>query len=232
MIVRILYAIILAMSTASVLNQMEPSEPRVRGYIVLLSQTELGTPRCTGTLFAREYIVTLAQCVKNAEWATVDDTPVQIIEKTRHPRNDPTQLAYDVAVLRLRKPTKQRPFPKFGFDFIEPGTMVTSLRNGTRPPSAAKVQPIANCDNTIKTASANDNNTMCVADVTICSGDAGSPLIALKDGRGVLVAMSSLVRELCTPSISTYARLSAARDFLEAYLEPRIMPPPISHRIP
>ncbi|KAG9405333.1 hypothetical protein AC1031_004441 [Aphanomyces cochlioides] len=219
-------------SGASILSQVKLTEPPRRGYIVLLSQTERGAPTCTGTLFAREYIVTSAQCVKNAEWATVDGTPVQIIQKKMHPRNDPTQLAYDVAVLRLRKPSKQRPFPKFGFEFIEPGTMVTSLRNGARPPSAAKVQPIADCDNTNSFSSANQNNTMCVADVTVCFGDAGSPLIALKDGHEVLVAISSWTRTICSPSISAYARLSAARDFLEAFLEPRMTPPPNSHRVP
>ncbi|CAK4093225.1 unnamed protein product [Aphanomyces euteiches] len=220
-------------SGASTLSQVKLTEPPGRGNIVLLSQTERGAPTCTGTLFAREYIVTSAQCVKNAEWATIDGTPVQIIEKTTHPSYDATQLAYDVAVLGLRKPTKQRPFPKFGFEFIEPGTMVTSLRNGTHPlSSAAKVQPIADCDNTNSFSSANQNNTMCVADATICFGDAGSPLIALKDDHEVLVGISSWTRTMCSPSISAYARLSAARDFLEVYLEPRRTPPPNSHRVP
>ncbi|KAG6946296.1 hypothetical protein JG688_00016111 [Phytophthora aleatoria] len=133
---------------------------------------------CGGTLIAPQYVLTAAE-------------QIRVVETYRHPVFNSTWLPYDVALLKLEKPSTHKPARLCDADGSDnkPGTMASVFGN--------------------------TDFTFCTTGKGFCDGDTGGPLIANGVVVGTCIA-SMLPGDAgdCGDRHSLYARVSHVLDYI------------------
>ncbi|KAG9405344.1 hypothetical protein AC1031_004452 [Aphanomyces cochlioides] len=215
------------------INGHTAPEP-ILSSIVSLSLNKGGIHTCTGVLITPQHILTAAHCIGYVEWAVFRSNGIhellEIAGTRLHP-NAKTRFptSYDVGVLVLRKKSKQPP-AKLHFDNLTLGTPVwvygggnTAFNLTTSSPNIKEMNanvtlqfecPIDDVNTTLV------DSMVCINGGIMCKGDSGGPVTVVQDGQHYVVAVASWAHVQCDSPIGGYARVSAARDFLEPYLSP------------
>ncbi|KAG3004204.1 hypothetical protein PC121_g11240 [Phytophthora cactorum] len=194
-------------------------------------------PFCSGTLIAPQYVLTTATCIK---WFPLGvqvslGTPrvkdrksgkagqIRAVEVFRHPLHNSTLLTYDVALLKLEKPSTHKPARLCDADGSDnkPGTMATVLGWGL-----LKEEVVAETLQSVDAEIIPDDECGKYAidtDVTLCAGtergkgfclsDLGGPLIANDVVVGIASAFPSDAAD-CGDLPGIYTRVSRSLDFV------------------
>ncbi|KAG2883871.1 hypothetical protein PC117_g25925 [Phytophthora cactorum] len=196
-----------------------------------------GVPFCGGTLIAPQYVLTTVPCL---EWFPLDlqvslGTPrgkgrksrkaeqIRAVEAFRHPLHNSTWLTYDVALLKLEKPSTHKPARLCDADGSDnkPGTMATVLGWGevkkevvaeTLQSVDAKIIPDDECGK----YAIDTDVTLCAGTERgkgFCGGDLGGPLIANDVVVGIASALPGDTGD-CGDLPSLYTRVSHVLDFV------------------
>ncbi|KAG9405338.1 hypothetical protein AC1031_004446 [Aphanomyces cochlioides] len=228
----------LAVIHAAHMNSMEdldvdiPSPP-----IVSLYRFKNGPNDCTGVLITPEYILTAAGCVNNTKWAVIRSNDavehVEIDSGRAHREVTTTDVStkYGIGVLHLRNMSKQTP-AKLNFTTLIAGLEVwrkgfthAYAQDESSPPRISQSSGHVIQSETCNDVSGSPNATaidslVCISGPRPCNGDTGGPITTVQDGQHTVVALTIWTHLPCTSSISGYARLSTAREFIEPYLVP------------
>ncbi|CAK4072097.1 unnamed protein product [Aphanomyces euteiches] len=243
-----MFALVLSLTALAVVQaaQMEeldvviPSPP-----IVSLYRFKNGPNDCTGVLITPEYVLTAAGCVNNTKWAVIrsNDTVehVEINSGRAHREVATTDVStkYGLGVLHLRNTSKQTP-AKLNFTTLIAGLEVWrkgfshaySLDDSSPPrisESSGHVIQSETCNDVSGSPNAAAiDSLVCISGPRPCNGDTGGPVTTVQDGQHVVVALTIWTNLACTSSISGYARLSTAREFIEPYLVPPLKDPQLT----
>jgi secreted trypsin-like serine protease len=168
-----------------------------------------GAPACTGTLVAKDAILTAAHCVgefppeafavlfgatsdpgRGALGAGLEGSFFRVAGVRVHPGFDPKTLANDVALLRLEGEPKVPPAPRLeappGDSLVGATARVVGFGRSDAAPAFAKRE------GAVQVAEATDLTLVYRGDPAMtCDGDSGGPVFATVAGVEVLVAVTS-----------------------------------------
>ncbi|GMF45719.1 unnamed protein product [Phytophthora fragariaefolia] len=194
-----------------------------------------GVTVCAATLITPQYLVTTAHCIKTAEVQMTasfdteysfgnDGELVKIIKGFKHPLYNKKKHLYDVGLLKLEKPSKQKiaALPAVEGSDEKVGTMATVLGWGQTSEGSNSFTlqqadlPIISNEECNKYSSYKNRLTegmLCAGNGKgkgSCRGDAGGPLIA----DDALVGFVSWAGEMCGKEPGVYTRVSYVLDYI------------------
>ena len=212
----------------------EATGPNYCGGAVIAPTTILTTSRCTNRDWI-QYVSIGSHFISGG----LDGERIKVKNIVLHPKYDSDTKVYDFAILELANATTVTPI-EILFDekdpAVAPGVLATARGWGATSPGGSlssvlkevglKVWSNKDCQAAFDMV----NPSLTPVDVTMlcaggvkgedtCSGDIGGPLTVTKDGKDVLVGLTSWgvgCAQAGRPGV--YARISYAKDFLAPYL--------------
>ncbi|ETM98363.1 hypothetical protein PPTG_19593 [Phytophthora nicotianae INRA-310] len=194
-------------------------------------------PLCAGALIAPQYVLTSVYCLgwfqldmhvslggqKNKDQGSQKSERIRAVELFRHPMYNSTWYTYDVALMKLEKPSAHKPVRLTGADGSDAkaGTMATVFGWGevskekytdSLQSVAAKIIPDDECGK----YAIDTDVTLCAGTERgkgFCSGDNGAPLIS----NGVVVGIASTLpgeANDCGELPDMYTRVSHVLDYI------------------
>ncbi|KAF0725471.1 hypothetical protein Ae201684P_019273 [Aphanomyces euteiches] len=201
-------------------------------YLVSL---QLGNyTKLTGVLIAPRYVLTSAHGGIKANWASIgpansrDNEQIAVKSMYFHPQFNNYTLEFDVAIMELDRPSTHTP-ATLSFDAVAPNTPTTVRGFGDFEgvESKSSTTKVYSTHGTVMSSvhcAAIDNialypDMMCIVGAHLCgSGNTGSPLTVVRDGREVVVGLASWYFQKCNREFTVYTRLITAKSFLDPYL--------------
>ncbi|ETK97215.1 hypothetical protein L915_00214 [Phytophthora nicotianae] len=192
---------------------------------------------CGGTLIAPQYVLTTVYCLgwfpldlhvslggqKNKHKGSPKSERIRAVELFRHPMYNSTWYTYDVAVIKLEKPSTHKPARLTGADGSDAkaGTIATVFGWGeiSKEKNAEALQSVAAKiipDDECSKYAIDTDVTLCAGTERgkgFCGGDFGAPLIS----KGVVVGIASTFpgeANDCGELPGMYTRVSHVLDYI------------------
>ncbi|KAI9994626.1 hypothetical protein PInf_011375 [Phytophthora infestans] len=201
-----------------------------------------GAAYCSGTLVAPQYVLTTAICLEGIEldmrvsfgtqrgkdWGSRKAEQIRVVEAFQHPLYNSTWLTYDIALIKLEKPSAQKPARLVSADgsHTKPGTMATAL--GWGMVSKEKLADTLQAVDVDIISDTEGSKYVIDTDAMLCTGskrgklfcdrDIGAPLAT----NGVIMGMASGLPDdpgECEDLPGLYTRISPSLDFISDILK-------------